>query len=142
MLNILSKKLFKEVVMTNLIKQEQNPQVEKAEKRKRYYIPKVDIFENNNDYILYAEIPGASENDVDITIEKNILTITAKVQNVVPEGYRLFYSEYGIGDYKRSFELSNEIDQNRIEATVKDGVLKLVLPKVQPSVKKIQIKAV
>ncbi len=128
--------------MTNLIKQEQNRQVEKAEKGKRYYIPKVDIFENNNDYILYAEIPGASENDVDITIEKNILTITAKVQNVIPEGYRLFYSEYGIGDYKRSFELSNEIDQDKIEATVKDGVLKLVLPKIQPSVKKIQIKAV
>lgn len=128
--------------MTNLIKQEQNHQVEKAEKGKRYYIPRVDIFENNNDYILYAEIPGASENDVDITIEKNVLTLNAKVHTSIPEGYRLFYSEYGIGDYKRSFELSNEIDQDKIEATVKDGVLKLVLPKVQPSVKKIQIKAI
>ncbi|GIX41397.1 MAG: hypothetical protein KatS3mg129_1130 [Leptospiraceae bacterium] len=129
--------------MAALMKKEQeNQQVEKAEKAKRYYTPPVDIYENNNEYILYAEIPGASENDVEVTLEKNTLTITAKVNQEVPEGYRLFYSEYGIGDYKRSFELTNEIDQDKIEAVVKNGVLKLRLPKVQPSVKKIQVKTI
>jgi HSP20 family protein len=126
--------------MTALMKKDQIQQVEKAEKARRFYTPPVDIFENNEEYLLYAEIPGASENDVDVTIEKNVLTITAKVNVDVPEGYRLFYSEYGIGDYKRSFELGNEIDQDKIEATVKNGILKLHLPKIQPTVKKIQIK--
>jgi HSP20 family protein len=126
--------------MTALMKKDQIQQVEKAEKARRFYTPPVDIFENNEEYLLYAEIPGASENDVDVTIEKNVLTITAKVNVDVPEGYRLFYSEYGIGDYKRSFELGNEIDQDKIEATVKNGILKLRLPKIQPTVKKIQIK--
>ncbi len=122
------------------MKKDQIQQVEKAEKARRFYTPPVDIFENNEEYLLYAEIPGASENDVVVTIEKNVLTITAKVNVDVPEGYRLFYSEYGIGDYKRSFELGNEIDQDKIEATVKNGILKLRLPKIQPTVKKIQIK--
>ncbi len=126
--------------MTALMKKDQIQQVEKAEKAKRFYTPPVDIFENNEEYLLYAEIPGASENDVDVTIEKNVLTITAKVNVDIPEGYRLFYSEYGIGDYKRSFELGNEIDQDKIEAIVKNGILKLRLPKIQPTVKKIQIK--
>jgi len=126
--------------MTALMKKDQIQQVEKAEKARRFYTPPVDIFENNEEYLLYAEIPGASENDVDVTIEKNVLTITAKVNVDVPEGYRLFYSEYGIGDYKRSFELGNEVDQDKIEATVKNGILKLRLPKIQPTVKKIQIK--
>jgi HSP20 family protein len=126
--------------MTALMKKDQIQQVEKAEKARRFYTPPVDIFENNEEYLLYAEIPGASENDVDVTIEKNVLTITAKVKVDVPEGYRLFYSEYGIGDYKRSFELGNEIDQDKIEASVKNGILKLRLPKIQPTVKKIQIK--
>jgi HSP20 family protein len=126
--------------MTALMKKDQIQQVEKAEKARRFYTPPVDIFENNEEYLLYAEIPGASENDVDVTIEKNVLTITAKVNVDVPEGYRLFYSEYGIGDYKRSFELGNEIDQDKIEAIVKNGILKLRLPKIQPTVKKIQIK--
>ncbi len=126
--------------MTAIMKKDQIQQVEKAEKARRFYTPPVDIFENNEEYLLYAEIPGASENDVVVTIEKNVLTITAKVNVDVPEGYRLFYSEYGIGDYKRSFELGNEIDQDKIEATVKNGILKLRLPKIQPTVKKIQIK--
>jgi len=128
--------------MTALMKKDQIQQVEKAEKARRFYTLPVDIFENNEEYLLYAEIPGASENDVDVTIEKNVLTITAKVNVDVPEGYRLFYSEYGIGDYKRSFELGNEIDQDKIEATVKNGILKLRLPKIQPTVKKIQIKTI
>jgi HSP20 family protein len=128
--------------MTALMKKDQIQQVEKAEKARRFYTPPVDIFENNEEYLLFAEIPGASENDVDVTIEKNVLTITAKVNVDVPEGYRLFYSEYGIGDYKRSFELGNEVDHDKIEATVKNGILKLRLPKIQPTVKKIQIKTI
>ncbi len=115
--------------------------IEQKEKpKKKVYSPSVDIYENESHYVLFAEVPGCSEKDLEITIEKNILRIHATLQHEIPEGYRVFYSEYGIGDYERSFELSNEIDKENIEATVKNGVLKLVLPKIQPSVKKIEVK--
>lgn len=115
--------------------------IEQREKAKRrVYTPAVDILENQDHYILYAEMPGCSEKDIEITIEKNILRIYGRVSHNIPEGYRLFYSEYGIGDYERTFELSNEINQDNIEASVKHGVLKLILPKIQPTTKKIEIK--
>lgn len=113
---------------------------QKEATNKKIYTPAVDIFENENHYVLLAEVPGCSEKDIEITIEKNILKIYGSVQHEIPDEYRIFYSEYGIGDYERSFELSNEIDKENIEASVKNGVLKLVLPKIQPSVKKIEVK--
>jgi HSP20 family molecular chaperone IbpA len=74
-------------------------------------------------------MPGVSEEDVDVTLEKNVLTITGYVQASEREGYSLAYSEYSEGDYERTFVLSDEVDRSRIEATMKDGVLKLLLPK-------------
>ncbi|MFN3603114.1 MAG: Hsp20/alpha crystallin family protein [Leptonema sp. (in: bacteria)] len=118
----------------------QSLEQQKEKRKNRIYTPAVDILENQDSYILFVEMPGCSEKDVDITVERNILKIYGKVQHQIPEGYRLFYSEYGIGDYERTFELSDEINQENIEATLKDGILKLVLPKVQPSVKKINVK--
>lgn len=96
---------------------------------RRVYIPRVDIFETGEAVVLLADMPGVSENDVDITLEKNVLTITGYVQAVQRDGYGLTYSEYSEGDYERTFALSDEVDRNRIEATMKDGVLKLTLPK-------------
>ena len=76
------------------------------------------------------------ESGVDITIEKNVLTLKGTVGRDVPAGYKLSYEEYGIGDYERSFTLPNEIDREGIQATIKDGVLKLTLPKVKQAVSK------
>jgi HSP20 family molecular chaperone IbpA len=109
--------------------------------RRQLYTPAVDIFENENSFILFADIPGADEKSVDITIEKDVLTINAKVNEEVPAGSKLRYAEYGIGDYRRSFTLGDRIDRDRIEATVKNGVLKLVLPRIEPAVRRIQIRS-
>lgn len=98
---------------------------------RRVYIPRVDIYETGDAVILLADMPGVSEEDVDITLEKNVLSITGYVQATEREGYSLAYSEYSEGDYERTFALSDEVDRNRIEATMKDGVLKLVLPKAE-----------
>ncbi len=97
----------------------------------RLYTPTVDIIEHKEDIVMFADMPGIDETSVDITLEKDLLTIYGKVEPEVPEKHRLAISEYGVGDYKRTFTVSSEIDRDRIQASVKDGVLKLVLPKAE-----------
>lgn len=101
---------------------------------RKVYVPLVDIIESEHVLQLISDMPGVDEQGVDVTIEKNILTITGKVSGDVPEGYKLSYEEYGIGDYERSFTLPNEIDRDAIQATMKDGLLRLTLPKVKQAV--------
>jgi HSP20 family molecular chaperone IbpA len=102
-------------------------------KARKVYVPAVDILETDQALLLVSEMPGVDEAGVDVTIEKNILTIKGTVADHVPEGYKLSYEEYGIGDYERAFTLPNEIDRDRVEAAIKNGVLKLTLPKVKPA---------
>lgn len=102
----------------------------------------MDIFETDEEIHVVADIPGADENSIEITLEKNVLTIDADVQVEKPEDYSLTYAEYGIGSFRRKFNISNEIDQEKIVAQVKDGVLKLVLPKSKKVTQKISVKAV
>ena len=97
----------------------------------RVYTPAVDIIEKENDIFLLADMPGVDEKSVDITLEKNLLTIVGKVEPEMHENHRLVISEYGVGDYERTFTLSNEIDREHIKASVKDGRLKLTLPKAE-----------
>lgn len=111
-------------------------------RERRAYSPRTDIYETNDAIMVLAEIPGADEKSVDITLEKDVLTINAFTDTEREEGKRLVYAEYGIGDYTRSFILSDKIDREKIEASVKDGVLRLVLPKAAPArTQKIAIKA-
>ncbi len=109
---------------------------------RKVFTPAVDIIEQKDRTILIADMPGTDEKSVDITLEKNVLTIYGKVEPLVPEKHGLVFSEYGIGDYHRAFTLSNEVDRNRIEATVKNGILKLVLPKAEAAkARKIAVRA-
>lgn len=109
--------------------------------RRPVYVPRVDIFENQADIVLVADMPGVTETSVDVTLDKGVLTLRGRVD---PEaghpGYTLERCEYRVGDYERAFTLAEEIDQDRIEATVKAGVLRLVLPKVQAKVCKIAVR--
>ena len=108
----------------------------------RLYTPNVDIIERKDGIELIADMPGVDESSIDITLEKHILSIYGKVEPENPEGYRPVYSEYGIGDYRRSFTLSEEIDSDGISASVKDGVLRLVLPKAEKAKsRKIPVKS-
>ncbi len=104
------------------------------------FVPRVDIYEASDHIVVVADMPGVDEKSVDITLENNILTINGYVEPVEPENYSLAYAEYRVGDYQRSFTLSDQIDQGRIEATVKDGVLRLYLPKARPTTRKIAVK--
>jgi HSP20 family molecular chaperone IbpA len=101
---------------------------------RKVYVPLVDIVETDQSLLLISDMPGVDERGVDVNVEKNILTIKGTVANEVPAGYSASYEEYGIGDYERSFTLPNEIDRDGIQATIKDGVLRLTLPKAKQAV--------
>jgi HSP20 family molecular chaperone IbpA len=102
-----------------------------ARRSRKVYTPDVDILERNDDILLIADMPGVDENSVEVTLEKNTLRIYGKTGDYEPEDYRLAESEYGTGDYERVFSISDEIDRDGIHATVKNGVLRLVLPKAE-----------
>jgi HSP20 family protein len=93
------------------------------------FIPRADIYELDDHLVILADIPGADEKTIDIVLEKDVLTINAYVDPVLPEGYSLAYAEYEVGDYTRSFKITSEIDREKISASVKNGVLRLQLPK-------------
>jgi len=106
------------------------------------FIPRTDIYETEDEIVLVADIPGADAKSVDITLEKNILTIDANVEPNVPEGYDLSRGEFGTGDYQRSFRISSEVDRDKIKASVSNGELYLHLPKAATAkAKKIEVKA-
>lgn len=111
--------------------------------RDRYcYIPKTDIYETKDEIILIADVPGADQDSVDITLEKNVLSINALVDTDIHANFNRIYSEFESGDFQRSFRLSDEIDQNNIKAVVSNGELRLHLPKAEPAkAKKILVKA-
>lgn len=105
------------------------------------FIPRSDIYELDNEIVVVADMPGVGADSVEITLDRNTLTINGYVKPTELPGYNLIYAEYREGDYQRSFSLSNEIDQSKIEAQMKDGVLHLHLPKVGPATRKIAVKA-
>lgn len=105
----------------------------------KIYAPKVDIYETDADIHVVADMPGVDDKSVDVTLEKNILTIRGTVEASKPEGYDLVYSEYGVGDYERAFTLSDEVDRDKISAAVRDGVLSITLPKAGPDTRKIAV---
>lgn len=119
-----------------------NPVEMERTRNRKVYVPRVDIYETKESIVLLADMPGVDEGSVDITLEKNVLTITGTVEPVGFPGHNLVYAEYDTGDYQRAFTLPEEIDQNKIGATVKNGVLRVVLQKAEKSkARKIAIKA-
>lgn len=109
---------------------------------RKVFIPRVDICETKDAIVLLADVPGVDEKSIDITLEKSVLTLLGRVEPETHEGYRAGHVEYEAGDYERAFTLSDEIDRDRIEASVKNGVLKLTLPKAEPvKLRKINVKS-
>jgi HSP20 family protein len=93
------------------------------------FMPVTDIFETDQALRVVLEMPGVSKESVEVGVENNVLTITGRIDFSKYEGLQPLYTEYNIGNYSRSFRLSNEVDQEGIEAELNDGVMTLVLPK-------------
>jgi HSP20 family protein len=106
-----------------------------------YGTPLCDIYENDNEYTILFELPGIEKEDIRINVEKEILTVTAESSKKPDEKYNCIREEMGFIGYKRSFNLNKIIDNEKINAELNNGILKLTLPKrEEQKTKEISIK--
>ena len=92
---------------------------------------RLDVTENDKDYQVRAEIPGAKKEDIHVSVDGNFVSISAEVRNEKEEksGGRVLLKETYVGSAQRGFSLAHEIDDQRVVAKLEDGILKLTLPK-------------
>ena len=107
----------------------------------RVFLPAVDIFETPETLVLTADMPGVPADKVMLDLKENHLVISGEVAPPMGAGETMLEQEYYTGDFQREFVLGSLIDQAKIKATIKDGVLRLVLPKVEKvKPRKIEVK--
>jgi HSP20 family molecular chaperone IbpA len=106
------------------------------------FTPPIDIHDGPEGLTLEADLPGATESNLQIQLEDNVLSLYATIDSPAPESARLLHQEYPVGDYHRSFILSDEVDRDRITAELKNGVLRIFLPKAdRAKARRIEIKS-
>ena len=97
----------------------------------RMFLPTTDIYETDQVLTVVMEMPGVDKGKVGINIEEGVLTVEGRIDFSKYEALVPVYTEYNIGNFRRSFNLSNSIDQDKIRADMKDGVLTVTLPKAE-----------
>jgi HSP20 family molecular chaperone IbpA len=108
----------------------------------RVFTPVVDIFETDKEILLLADLPGVKTDDLNIDLREGVLTLTGDVKPVKGTDEQDLLIEFATGRYYRQFTISEIIDQEKIEANIADGVLRLTLPKVEKATpRKITVKA-
>jgi len=118
------------------------PAAEPRHQPEVFFTPPIDIHEGPEGLILEADLPGATEQSLIIQLEDNVLTLQARVPHPAPEGARALYEEYRVCDFYRSFILSDEVERGRISAELRNGVLRLMLPKAERAkTRRIEIKS-
>jgi HSP20 family protein len=105
------------------------PSREETRSQERYVTPPVDIYETGEGLVVKADLPGVAKESMDVRVENNLLTIRAKAAHVAPGDP--IYREYGLVNFFRQFELNERVDQSKIAAELKNGVLTLNLPKAE-----------
>jgi HSP20 family protein len=95
----------------------------------RMFLPVTDIFETDQALTVVMEMPGVDKNNVDVRVENDVLTIEGRIDFSKYEGLQPVYTEYNVGNYARSFQISSRIEQDQISAELGDGVMRLILPK-------------
>ena len=97
----------------------------------RSYVPNVEIRETDDSLWLWADMPGVEQGSVDVHLENGVLSIQGEVNMDDYADLAPAYTEYNVGNFKRSFRLSTVIDTEHIEAKMESGVLELQLPKAE-----------
>ena len=112
--------------------------VVRSQEQTEYYQPAVDIRETPEDVILQFDMPGVQKNNVDLTVDKGVLTVTGKADQ--EESGTAVYREARVGDYRRQFNLTDDVDPNAISAEMAAGVLTVKIHKPEKAKpKRIQI---
>jgi len=109
---------------TKAVQTQQRPEVPQM-----VYMPDVDIREDGEVLTLLADLPGADKQEVDLSVENGVLTIDAKPSLQAPEGYTLAGQEWDYGTFHRTFQLSDSVNVEKISASVRNGTLKVTIPK-------------
>lgn len=118
--------------MAEMMKQPNGAATAAIEQTRDYpvFTPRFDIYEKQDELVLWGDLPGVQAEDLDIQFEKGQLTVQAKV-NPRQENVRYLLAEYGVGDFRRTFTVGETIDATKISAELHDGVLTLHLPKTE-----------
>ena len=110
-------------------KEKQPVQGQEKTRAGRFFLPEVDIEELNDSLKVWADMPGVKQDDVEVTLHGGILTIVGNVSTEAYQKLNPLYTEYNVGNYFRQFELNEDVDHQRSNATMRNGVLELTLPK-------------
>jgi HSP20 family protein len=97
----------------------------------RFVVPPVDVFENDVAITLLADLPGVTRDQLHVRVDGEALVLEATATTAGPENMELVYGEAQCPAYRRQFTLSRELDTSRIEAQLRDGVLRLTIPKAE-----------
>ena len=109
-------------------------EAEKAQEQTRplrAFLTTADIFETEEALAVVLEMPGVDRNNIDVNVDNGVLTIGGRIDFDKYEGLQPVYSEYNIGPFRRSFRISSQVDQDKIKAEMRDGVITLTLPKAE-----------
>jgi len=105
-------------------------------------MPAADIHETKDGAVLYLDLPGVNKDSLDISVDSDVLTVKGGLNLNTPKDLNPNYMDVHAGTYSRKFTLSSELDSSKIEANLKDGVLKLVIPRSEKhKPRKIEVKA-
>ncbi|MCA9450006.1 MAG: Hsp20/alpha crystallin family protein [Candidatus Omnitrophica bacterium] len=107
-----------------------NPQILEED----YYVPPVDIYETGDKLVLLIDVPGIARENIHLTVEENLLTVVAKQESTTThENEKWLWREHESGSYRRQFRLGEVIDTESIASELKNGVLRVSLPKIKPA---------
>ena len=113
-----------------------------ADRGAPYVVPPVDVFEDESGITLLADLPGVAREQLGVRVDAERLSIEATATAAGPENMELIWGEAQIPSYRREFTLSRELDATKVEAAMKDGVLKLRIPKLEEAKpRRITVKA-
>jgi HSP20 family molecular chaperone IbpA len=101
------------------------------QQQQRYVVPPVDVFEDEASITLLADLPGVAREQLHVRVDGENLVLEATASTVGPENMEIVYGELQCPAYRRQFTLSRELDTQRIEAQLRDGVLRLTIPKAE-----------
>ena len=119
----------------------QTPSTETPSRPRRVHSPRVDVLENEREFVIAADVPGSDMDSIELTVEEGRLDLVARRSEKSYEGYKVAFRQYGEGDYRRAFTLPDGVDRSAIRADLRDGVLRIRLPKKEvEQARRVEIK--
>ena len=111
------------------VKEQESVSLKEIFENEAVFAPYVNIYETNDDFVLVANMPGVSKDDVKLKLEEGALTILGKINYDETVNRKYILNEAGVGNYFRKFKISNSIDESKIDAKYENGQLIVTLPK-------------